>query len=64
MAVPQQQPSQAIPVLTSQNGTKKSPAKGVYYFNPKQMPTPGLSLSSPNDNTLPKIFLHTSKSVT
>ncbi|KAI7763640.1 hypothetical protein LZL87_013619 [Fusarium oxysporum] len=66
MTVPQQQPSQAIPVLTSQNDTKvedanqevvqKVPAKGVSYFNPEQMPAPGLGLSSPNDDTLPKIF--------
>ncbi|KAJ4050825.1 NADH-dependent flavin oxidoreductase [Fusarium oxysporum] len=65
MTVQQQQPSQAIPILTSQNGTEVKdankeivqniPAKGVEYFNPEQLPAPGLGLSGPNDS-LPKIF--------
>ncbi|ENH64064.1 Putative NADPH dehydrogenase C23G7.10c [Fusarium oxysporum f. sp. cubense race 1] len=65
MTVQQQQPSQAIPILTSQNGTEVKDAnkeivqniraKGVEYFNPEQLPAPGLGLSGPNDS-LPKIF--------
>jgi 2,4-dienoyl-CoA reductase-like NADH-dependent reductase (Old Yellow Enzyme family) len=61
----QQKPSQAIHVLTSQNGTEVKdtnkeivqniPAKGVEYFNPEQLPAPGLGLSGPNDS-LPRIF--------
>ncbi|GKU12892.1 unnamed protein product, partial [Fusarium langsethiae] len=65
MTVQQQQPSQGLPVLTTQNGTapeqakqeivQNVAAKGVDYFNPEQMPAPGLGLSGPNDS-LPKIF--------
>ncbi|KAJ5962520.1 oxidoreductase [Penicillium viridicatum] len=65
MTVEQQQPTQVLPVLTSQKCTvvtdadqevvKNIPAKGVSYFNPEQLPAPGLGLSGPN-GTLPKVF--------
>ncbi|RFN54749.1 putative nADPh dehydrogenase c23g7.10c [Fusarium flagelliforme] len=52
-------------VLTTQNGTevqdanhqvvKNVAAKGVEYFNPEQLPAPGLGLSGPDDS-LPKVF--------
>lgn len=60
-----QQHSQTLPVLTTQNGTgvhdanhqivKNIAAKGVEYFNPEQVPAPGLGLTGPNDS-LPKVF--------
>ena len=50
-----QQPSQALPVFTTQNGTevhdanhqvvKNVAAKGVEYFNPEQLSAPGLGLT-------------------
>ncbi|KAJ4113878.1 NADH-dependent flavin oxidoreductase [Fusarium equiseti] len=56
---------QQLPVLTTQNGTevhdennqvvKNIAAKGVEYFNPEQLPAPGLGLNGPNDS-LPKVF--------
>ncbi|CAG1963974.1 unnamed protein product [Fusarium graminearum] len=65
MTVQSQQQSQAIPVLSSQNGTEPQDAnkevvqnvaaKGVQYFNPEQLPAPGLGINGPN-NTLPKVF--------
>jgi 2,4-dienoyl-CoA reductase-like NADH-dependent reductase (Old Yellow Enzyme family) len=65
MTVRQQQHSQGIPILSSQNGTQPNDAskeivqnvaaKGVGYFNPEQLPAPGLGLSAPNDS-LPKVF--------
>jgi 2,4-dienoyl-CoA reductase-like NADH-dependent reductase (Old Yellow Enzyme family) len=65
MTVQQQQPSHGLPVLTTQNGTqvenasheivKNIASKAVDYFNPEQIPAPGLGLSGPS-NSLPKIF--------
>ncbi|CAI7665786.1 unnamed protein product [Penicillium bialowiezense] len=65
MTVEQQKPTKTLPVLTSQKGTvvtgadqnvvKNIPAKRVSYFNPEQLPAPGLGLSGPSD-TLPKVF--------
>lgn len=66
MTVQQQQPPNGLPVLTSQNGTqvgndnykvvKNIASKAVEYFNPEQVPAPGLGLSGPSDS-LPKTFM-------
>lgn len=61
MTVAQQLSKTSLPIRLpgEDNESEKvlynAPAKAVAYFNPEQIPAPGVGLSGPNDS-LPKLF--------